>query len=187
MKPLRLALALALLAGASHAAEVAGVKLADRVEMAGVPLVLNGAGLRTRLLLKVYVIGLYVPARTTSAEAVIHAKQPRRVQLVMLRAVDGETMWESFGEGIRRNASPAELAALAPRLAEAQRAFEEIGQVSEGDVVDIDFAADGTGEIRYRGERKGAITGADLSSALLEIWLGADPVQSDLKKALLGG
>ena len=42
--------------------------------MTGAPLVLNGAGLRTRFLLEVYVIGLYVRARTTNADAVLGAK-----------------------------------------------------------------------------------------------------------------
>ena len=160
--------------------------LDDEIVVAGVPLVLNGAGLRTRLMLEVYVAGLYVTERTTNADAVIDAKQPQRVHLVMKRAVGADTMWESFNEGIRRNASPAELAALAARLAEVEQAFRAIGEVAEGDVVDIDFAADGNVTICYRGEPKGSFSGADLSRALLKIWLGAKPVQSDLKEALLG-
>jgi len=174
-------------ASAARGAEVAGVALDDDVAVAGVPLVLNGAGLRTRFMLEVYVIGLYVRARTTSADAVIDAHEPRRVRLVMKRAVGADTIWGAFDEGIRRNATPAELAALTPRLAEVQRAFREIGEVAVGDVVDIDFAADGSGVIRYRGQVKGAISGADLSRALLKIWLGAKPVQEDLKEALLRG
>ena len=172
---------------AARGAEVAGVALDDRVTVTGAPLVLNGAGLRTRFLLEVYVIGLYVRARTTSADAVLDAREPRRVRLVLKRAVDAQTIWENFNERIRTNASPAELAVLEPRLVEVERAFREIGAVAEGDVVDIDFAADGSGVIRYRGEEKGAFSGADLSRALLKIWLGAKPVQSDLKQALLGG
>ena len=132
--------------------------------MTGVPLLLNGAGLRTRFMLEVYVIGLYVRARTTSADAVLDAREPRRVRLVLKRAVDAQTIWENFNEG----------SAGTPRVA-------------EGDVVEIDFASDGSGVIRYRGEEEGAFSGADLSRALLKIWLGAKPVQSDLKQALLGG
>ena len=58
-------------ASAARGAEIAGVALDDDIAVAGVPLVLNGAGLRTRFMLEVYVIGLYVRARTTSADAVI--------------------------------------------------------------------------------------------------------------------
>jgi hypothetical protein len=58
----------------ARGAEVAGVALDDRVTVTGAPLVLNGAGLRTRFLLEVYVIGLYVRARTTNADAVLAAK-----------------------------------------------------------------------------------------------------------------
>jgi hypothetical protein len=172
---------------AARAAEVAGVALDDRITVAGVPLVLNGAGLRTRFMLEVYVVGLYVRTRTTRADAVLDAREPRRVRLVMKRAVDAQTIWDNFNEGIRKNASTSELVALEPRLVEVERAFREIGAVAKGDGIDIDFAADGTGVIRYRGEVKGVISGADLSRALLKIWLGAKPVQDDLKRALLGG
>ncbi|MGH7336245.1 MAG: chalcone isomerase family protein [Myxococcota bacterium] len=37
------------------------------------------------------------------------------------------------------------------------------------------------------GSPKGSFSGADLSRALLKIWLGESPVQSDLKAALLAG
>ena len=179
-------LAAALQVDAARGAEVAGVALDDRIAVAGVPLVLNGAGLRTRFMLEIYVIGLYVRARTSRAESVIDAREPRGVRLVMKRAVGAEMIWDSFNEGIRRNATPTELAALEPRLAEVERAFREIGDVVEGDVVEIDFAADGTGVIRFRGETKGEIP-ANASRGLLKIWLGANPVQDDLKRALLRG
>jgi len=165
-----------------------GVTLTERV-----PLVLNGAGLRTRFMLEVYVVGLYVrtrttrTTRTTRADAVLDAREPRRVRLVMKRAVDAQTIWDNFNEGIRTNASGAELSALEPRLVEVERAFRAIGAVAKGDEVDIDLAADGTGVIRYRGEEQGVISSAELSRALLKIWLGAKPVQDDLKRALLGG
>ena len=56
-----------LLCGAAQAAEVEGVKLADKVQVGGAELVLNGAGVRTRVFFKVYVGALYLRAKSTAA------------------------------------------------------------------------------------------------------------------------
>jgi hypothetical protein len=50
-----------------------------------------------------------------------------------------------------------------------------------------DFTADGTTSVSFKGQPKGSIAGADLQHALLKIWLGAKPVQSDVKAELLKG
>ena len=86
------------------AAEVAGVKLDDKMTVGGQELVLNGAGIRTKLMFKVYVGSLYVPAKATSAGAV-YAKAPRRVQLNMLRDVTARP----DGRGARRRREPGQL------------------------------------------------------------------------------
>ena len=114
------ALTVLLLTGSSAALEVSGVKFDDKVDAAGVPLVLNGAGLRTKLMLKIYVVGLYVPAPTRSADAVIGSSQPRRVRMVLKRALGASTIWDAFDEGIQANSSPAELAAIQSELAQIE-------------------------------------------------------------------
>jgi len=68
------------------AVEIEGVKLADTATVAGRDLVLNGAGLRKRLLFDVYVASLYLPAKVSAAAAVLKA-EPRRVRIDMLREV----------------------------------------------------------------------------------------------------
>ena len=60
--------------------EIEGVKLADTATVAGRDLVLNGAGLRKRLLFDVYVASLYLPAKVSAAAAVLKA-EPRRVRI----------------------------------------------------------------------------------------------------------
>jgi len=172
---------------AARGAEVAGVALDDRITVAGVPLVLNGAGLRTKLLLKIYVVGLYLPAKTSSAEAVIGSQQPRLARLVMKRDLGAGTVWDAFDEGIQANSSPAELAAIQSELVEIEKLFNDLGQVKEGDVIDIEFHPGGGTAVKYQGQAKGTIASADLQRALLKIWLGKSPVQSDLKASLLKG
>ena len=63
------------------------------MSVGGQELVLNGAGVRTRAIFKVYVGSLYVPAKATTAAAVL-AKGPRRIQLNLLRDVT-PTSWST--------------------------------------------------------------------------------------------
>ena len=176
-----------LLIAESRAAEVSGITLEDKATVAGVPLVLNGAGLRTKLMLKIYVVGLYLPAKTTSADAVIASKQPRLARIVMKRGLGAGTVWDAFEEGIDANSSPAELAAIKSELAQIEKLFNDLGEVKEGDVIDIELGADGSTSVKYQGQAKGTIPSVPLQQALLKIWLGKNPVQTDLKAALLKG
>ena len=76
------AVAAFLLAGTAMAAEVGGVKLDDKASVGGQELVLNGAGIRTRAVFKVYVGSLYVPAKAATTRcgarqgAAAHPAQP---------------------------------------------------------------------------------------------------------------
>ncbi|HYR26707.1 MAG TPA: chalcone isomerase family protein, partial [Aquabacterium sp.] len=64
------AAALLAASGAMAAQTVAGVSFEDQLSVADQPLVLNGVGLRVKMIIKVYAMGLYVPRRDTSAVSV---------------------------------------------------------------------------------------------------------------------
>jgi Chalcone isomerase-like len=181
-----LVLSIALLvAQVARGAEVGGVKLDDKASVAGKELSLNGAGIRTRLVFKVYVASLYLPQKASELPAVL-AQTPRRIQLNMLRTVTADQLVDALNEGLEANNSGIELAAIktqTDQLANIMKAFKE---VKEKDVIALDFV-DGTTRISWNGEAKGAIDGAAFNQALTRVWLGEKPVQPDLKKSLLGG
>jgi hypothetical protein len=180
-----LALGLGLVLGASPAAarDVAGVAVADTVDVGGRTLRLNGAGLRTRWFFKVYVAALYLPnAPVRAAEQVLDADEPRRVRLYILRSLDAAQIAEAVSEGFARNAGDA-LPRLQGRLTRLEALFPS---VKAGDRIDL-TVVDGRTEVALNDTPRGTIDGADFGRALLAVWLGADPVDADLKQALLGG
>jgi len=71
----RLILPLMLCTQLALAAEVAGVKVDERVKLGSSELQLNGARIRTRLFFKVYVGALYLPERKSSATEVARAER----------------------------------------------------------------------------------------------------------------
>jgi hypothetical protein len=184
MRCIGLALVAIGIAAHAPAAEMAGVRLEDKASVAGQELVLNGAGVRSRAIFKVYVASLYLPAKAGDLQSVL-SKAPRRIQLNLLRKLSADQLVDALNDGLRDNNSDAELAAIKPQideLASAMRAFKEVKQ---GDVVALDYA-DGTTRIVWNGEANGSIAGEPFNRALMRIWLGEHPVQSDLKRALLG-
>jgi len=175
---------LALAAGV-HAVEVAGVAIPDKANVGGQDLVLNGAGVRSRMVFKVYVGSLYVPAKTKTA-ADVYAKAPRRVQLNMLRDVTSDQMVDALTEGLNQANSAAEAGAVKAQMAELAAILKSIGQLKEGNVLAFDFVDGGT-RVSLNGQAKGTIAGDAFNKALFNAWLGDKPVQDDLKKAMLGG
>jgi hypothetical protein len=172
---------------ASRARTVEGVELQDSVQVGGARLMLNGAGLRSKLgLVGVYVAALYLPQKSADADAIIKARQPRRIVMKMRRGVGSDTMTDAFHEGLANNLDQQQLAALKPKLDALDRSFASVDALKEGDEIDIDFSAEGSTRVTYNGQQKDIIPGADLSQALLQIWLGKKPVQDDLKQELLG-
>jgi hypothetical protein len=174
----------------ANGVEVAGVKFDDKTRLApnSPELVLNGAGLRTRFFVKVYAGGLYLPQTVRNAADVINGSGPRRVQLGMLREVSAKQFNEALIGGLEDNHSAEDLQRLKPQIDQLSAVIEGIGQLKQGDVVNVDFLPETGTRIQVNGESKGApIAGADLYRALLRIWLGEKPVDSDLKTGMLGG
>jgi long-chain acyl-CoA synthetase len=178
-------IAIALATASATAAEVAGVKLDDRASVGGRELVLNGAGVRTRAVFKVYVGSLYLPEKSNALAAVL-AKSPRRIQLNLLRDLRADQLVDALVDGLKDNNAEAELAALKAQTDQLVSIMKGFGEVKEGNVVTLDFV-DGATQIALNGQAKGSIAGEPFNQALTRIWLGERPVQSDLKRAMLGG
>jgi len=174
-----------LAAGNAQAAIVAGVNIEDKVQVGGNELVLNGAGLRTRLFFKAYVGALYVREKTSSITTLVDTVEPRRMVMRMLRSADADSLREALEEGLKNNLPATEFAELKPQTEQLATLMNGIGKVKEGDTIMLDLTVEGVA-IRLNDEPRGKVQGRSFSRALLKIWLGDRPVDESLKKALLG-
>ena len=173
------------LAPLAHALEVAGVQVEEKIKLGGSDLVLNGAGLRTKVFFKVYVAALYVPQKSSSPAALMEPNAARRVSLTLLRGLDSDTLFGALKDSLTDNHSEAEMAALKPQIDQLAEIMKKIGSGKSGDVIDLDLSPDSV-TVGFNKELKGKVTGAGFYKALLKIWLGENPVDASLKKALLG-
>ena len=175
------------LAFAACAAEVAGVRIEDRISIGGADLVLNGAGLRKRLFFQVYAVGLYLPRKVSTAEDALAAPGVKRVQIHMLRNVGAAEFSSALMEGVQANQSEQEARALEGRVSQFVATIMELKEAKKDMRIALDWTGSGT-QLVVDGKPAGKpIEGEDFYRALLRIWLGSHPVQEDLKKSLLGG
>jgi len=184
-----LAVLSAALCGSAFAAqvEVAGVKLDDQMDLRGAPLVLNGAGIRYKTIIKVYTAGLYLGKKASTTEEALAVPGPKRVAITMLRDIDANELGKLFVKGVEDNSPKSEMVNLIPGLLRMGQMFADQKQLKAGDTFTIDWVP-GTGTlITVRGvPQPDPVKEVAFFNALMRIWLGPNPADWKLKDALLG-
>ncbi len=173
-------------AGASASVEVAGVKYADSLPVAGKELQLNGAGVRTKFFVKVYAAGLYLQSKESTTEGVMKTAGPRRIRLVMLRDISSEDFGSAFMSGLNNNVSKEDKSKIVAQISKYGEMFAQIDSLKKGDTLDTDWIP-GVGSQSYLNGKKVGDVLPELVfyNSVLRIWLGDKPADSSLKANLL--
>lgn len=183
MRILILLLALLALPVPAHAAEKAGVTLPGATMADSGPLVLNGLALRSVFIVDVYVGGLYLPVRQSSARKVLQADQPRVMVMHFLRDVEAEKINEAWMEGLEDN-TPEASADLRARFSTLCTMMQA---VKDGQQMRFVYLPGRGTEVLVAEAAKGVIPGKDFADALLSTWIGPDPGPGKgFKKDILG-
>jgi hypothetical protein len=172
---------------AAAGVEVAGVRYATTVSVAGSTLALNGAGLRTRFGFRVYTAGLYLAAKANTPDAVLATAGPKRLHVVMLREIDANELGRLFTRGMQDNAPKDEFSKSIPGTLRMAEIFSARKRLVAGDNFSVDYVP-GTGTtVLVNGRPQGEpIREPEFFQALLRIWLGDKPADATLKDQLLG-
>lgn len=186
-RPLRVLVLLALLSTTASAAEIAGVTVPEHARVGTSDLVLNGSGLKKKVIFKVYVAGLYLAEKRQSPADVLALGGAKRLSITLLRSVTAREFVDALHAGIDANSPPEERRVFEDRLGRLGAILLTLGEGSKGDLVTFDWLP-GTGiRVEMNGRVRGpTIAGDDLYRALLKVWLGERPTSAGLKRALLG-
>ncbi len=177
---------LLLLPLSSQSAVIGDVEVPDEVRVGDTQqrLILNGAGIRKKLFISVYVAALYLPQPQRDVQALLQSPPANRVLMHFVYSkVAKHKMDEGWREGFANNLEASVLAAVAERL---ERFASLFGDMREGDQVWLDYQPGAGTTVTINGESRGVIEGADFNAALLGVWLGDEPVSDKLKNALVG-
>ena len=175
---------------AAHALEIEGVNIDEKVTLTrgGPELVLNGAGVRHKLVIaKVYVGSLYLTQKKSDRAAVLADPGPKRVSMhVLTDEVTAHDLIASMNNALAANLLPHELALLEKRIRDLNRMTGSIKVIKKGSVAHLDYLPDIGTRVTVNGEEKITIPGADFFPAMLQIWIGLTPVDGRLRDAMLG-
>ncbi|MDD2804639.1 MAG: chalcone isomerase family protein [Elusimicrobiales bacterium] len=161
-----------------------GVAMPVALQFEGKKLLLNGLGLRTKVVFKVYVAGLYLEKLSGNGEEIAASEQLKRIELSFLRSVDGADVAKAIADGFNNNAGAA-LPALKDRIAKFEKLIPDVKKGDRLLFVYRPGAAAGV-ELQYNGASLGKLEGKDFGDALLRVWLGPKPSDKNLQDGMLG-
>ncbi|MFA5680718.1 MAG: chalcone isomerase family protein [Hydrogenophaga sp.] len=167
--------------------ELGGVKLEDTIQLQGMPLVLNGAGIRYKAMFKVYTAGLYLEKKASTMNGVLSMPGRKRMTITMLRDIDSAELGKLFSRGMEDNMDRSAFSRLIPGVMRMSDVFTRHKWLRTGESFVLDWVP-GTGTVLTV---KGVIEGEpfrepEFFDALMRIWLGPRPADWRLKDELLG-
>lgn len=185
MKKIILGLGLIVIAHSSFAQkEISGVTPAKTIEVSSQKLDFNGAGLREKLFLDLYVGALYVVTKSSDASAVTNADESMAITLdIVSGLITSEKMIDAVNEGFEKSTNN-NTAPLKDKIESFKNAFKD--EIVKGDHFVIAYIKGSGTEIHKNGKKLKSIEGFDFKKALFGIWLGEDPADDDLKEGMLG-
>lgn len=161
--------------------EVGGVPFVEEVEAHGVRMRLHGAGvLWYRVVFRGYVAALYLPDGAEPNRVLDDI--PKRLEIHYFWSIPAQAFGEVANKVLRQNLSSQEFAAIAARVEELHRVYEN---VRPGDRYALTYVPGIGTELSLNGVVKARVPGADFAAAYFSIWLGDQPLDAALKRALL--
>ncbi len=169
-------------AGVTFAEKVGGVMLPDTVQVDGNTLVLNGAGMRTKVIINVYAGGLYLPKKTSNVKDIIEADVPMAIKLHFVRNVDKKSIIDAWNMGFG-NSKAEGYNASRTKIDQFNDVFSS--DVEKDGIYDIVYMPAEGITVSIDGEEKVTIPGLEFKQAVYAIWLGETPADPKLKKGML--
>jgi len=161
------------------------VTLPAKLNYAEKNLALNGGGIRTKLVFKLYTAGLYLDAKSSNAIEIVSGDKTMAIRMVITsNKINSNNMSEAIEEGFTKSTG-GKNEPIQSKIDQLIKTFSA-DAIEVGDIFDLVYVP-GTGVQSYKnGELKSTSVGLDFKQALFGIWLSENPVQGGLKKGMLG-
>jgi len=163
--------------------EISGVNLPDSITLQDKVLSFNGAGVRSKFFIDLYVGSLFTVGQVDQASKVIDSDQPAAIRLnITSGMITSEKMTDAMNEGFDR-ATDGDPASIQESITEFIATFAE--PIKEGDQFTL-MSVPGEGIISYKNGKQLSVTrGETFRKAVMAIWLGKNPTDEDLKEDML--
>lgn len=164
--------------------EISGILPAKTIEVGNEKLNYQGAGLREKYFLDLYVGTLYLQTKNSNAASIINQDESMAITLdIVSGMITSEKMIAAIDEGFQKS-TQGNTAPLEAKITSFKAAFSD--EIVKGDHFVIAYLKGKGTEIYKNGKKIKRIEGDEFKKALFGIWLGKEPADEDLKAGMLG-
>jgi hypothetical protein len=154
------------------------------MEYQGTKLILNGHGPRVKMFMKVYENSLYLESASSNAEEIMNKDAAMAIRIdVTSSLVTVDAMKKALNEGLVKstgnNTGP-----ITKEIEQLTSTFNS--DVSTGDFYEFIYLPDAGTNVLKNSEYIDTIPGIEFKKAFFGIWISNNPIQKNLKKAMLG-
>ncbi|MDB9938835.1 chalcone isomerase family protein [Candidatus Thioglobus sp.] len=155
------------------------------MEYQGTKLKLNGQGTRVKFFMKVYDTSLYLGSASSDAEEILDSDEAMAVRLdVTSTMVTIDAMKDALSEGLVKSTGNN----TGPITEEIEQLISTFtGDVTDSDFFEFIYMPDAGTNVLKNSTYIDTIPGIEFKKAFFGIWLSKNPIQKNLKKAMLGG
>ena len=146
---------------------------------------LNGKGTRVIFFMKVYERSLYLETKSSYADKIINDSSPMALRLdVTSEMVTADAMKKALRDGLEKSTNNN----ISPILNEIEQLSSSFNSaVTSGDFYEFIYIPEIGTHVLKNNELVELITGLEFKKAFFVIFLSNNPIQKNLKKAMLGG
>ena len=148
-------------------------------------MVLNGQGTRIIFFMKVYQGSLYLETKSSDADKIINDSSPMALRIdVTSEMVTADAMKKALSDGLEKSTNNN----TGPILNEIEQLSSSFNTaVNSEDFYEFIYIPEIGTHVLKNNELVELITGLDFKKAFFGIFLSNNPIQKNLKKAMLGG
>ncbi|ALE02185.1 chalcone isomerase [Candidatus Pseudothioglobus singularis PS1] len=162
-----------------------GAVAPDQIDYKGNTITKNGQGTRIIFFMKVYEGSLYLETKNSNAKEIINMDAPMAIRIDVLSSiVTADAMKRALSEGLEKstgnNTDP-----IRNEMEQLSSVFNT--DVSTGDFYEFIYLPKTGINVLKNSELEELIKGMDFKKAFFGIFLSDNPIQKNLKKAMLGG
>lgn len=167
------------------AVEIAGVDMPEEMKTVdSQTLKLNGAGIREKWMMDLYVGALYLKQQESDAVKIINSEDQMAIRLhIVSNLITSEKMTSATLEGLE-NATNGNMAPIQKEVDTFMATFKE--PIKKGDIFDLVYVPGQGVQVFKNTQLKNTIASPAFKQALFGIWLSDKPAQKSLKDEMLG-
>lgn len=172
------------LVGSAQAVEIADVQIPELLEKDGVSLELNGAGIRSKFFMDIYVSALYLEHKSQDFQLILREDKPMAIRLhIVSGLIDKDKLKDAIEEGFD-NATGGNTGPIQSQIDQFMALMET--EVNKGDYFDFFYQPNEGIKIYKNQSYMNTVQGLNFKRAFFGIWLGDEPADDDLKEEMLG-